>query len=77
MYIRGRYVYGEKKNMACREQQRWVYSHIKYTLVKGPGDKLSETQKLWIDTLSTFDIAVEVCYVKVWEGEDVLLQDDQ
>jgi Fanconi-associated nuclease 1 len=41
--------------------------------VKGPGDTLSETQKLWIDTLTGFDIQVEVCYVKVWTGEDIFL----
>lgn len=58
------------------ENVRLAYVQMRM-LVKGPGDKLSETQKLWIDTLSTFDIAVEVCYVKVWEGEDVLLQESQ
>ncbi|KAI8391174.1 VRR-NUC domain-containing protein [Radiomyces spectabilis] len=40
-----------------------------FSEVKGPGDKLSETQKLWIDTLSGMGIHVEVCHVKEWQGE--------
>lgn len=43
-------------------------------IVKGPGDTLSETQKLWIDTLTTVGIQVEVCFVKLWKGEDVFLE---
>lgn len=43
-------------------------------IVKGPGDILSETQKLWIETLTGFNIQVEVCYVKEWKGDDVLLE---
>ncbi|KAG0191351.1 hypothetical protein DFQ28_000364 [Apophysomyces sp. BC1034] len=48
-------------------------------LLKGPGDKLSETQKLWIDTLTGFDIPVEVCYVKLWQDEesDVLMEQNR
>jgi Fanconi-associated nuclease 1 len=48
------------------------YSFFFY-LVKGPGDTLSETQKLWIETLTGFNIQVEVCHVKVWKGDDILL----
>ncbi|KAI9494936.1 VRR-NUC domain-containing protein [Zychaea mexicana] len=53
----------------------WDYEGKKclFVEVKGPGDKLSETQKAWIDTLAGFNLAVEVCYVKIWKGEDVLL----
>lgn len=32
--------------------------------VKGPGDSLSETQKVWIDVLLSAGIPVEVCKVK-------------
>lgn len=31
--------------------------------MKGPGDKLSETQKVWIDVLLSSGIGVEVCKV--------------
>ncbi|KAI8092607.1 uncharacterized protein BX664DRAFT_327696 [Halteromyces radiatus] len=50
-----------------------VQNGIFFSLVKGPGDKLSETQKIWLDTLSNMGIAAEVCYVKIWDGEDILL----
>lgn len=45
--------------------------------MKGPGDKLSETQKLWLDTLASLGIAAEVCYVKIWHAEDALLSDTE
>lgn len=52
----------------------YTYTVIKTTcVVKGPGDTLSETQKMWIETLAGFNIQVEVCHVKVWRGDDVLL----
>ncbi|GAA5816836.1 hypothetical protein MFLAVUS_010370 [Mucor flavus] len=53
-----------------------INSHNKLItmIVKGPGDILSETQKLWIETLTGFNIQVEVCYVKEWKGDDVLLE---
>jgi Fanconi-associated nuclease 1 len=44
--------------------------------VKGPKDILSKTQKVWIEALTGFGISVEVCYVKVWRGEDIFLQDE-
>ncbi|KAI8883044.1 hypothetical protein K501DRAFT_219991 [Backusella circina FSU 941] len=45
----------------------WNYKEKKclFSEVKGPGDRLSDTQKLWIETLSGFGIQVEVCHVKV------------
>ncbi|KAJ1967056.1 hypothetical protein IWQ62_002091 [Dispira parvispora] len=33
--------------------------------VKGPGDTLSETQRIWIDTLMTLGVDVEVCRVEL------------
>ncbi|KAG1207403.1 hypothetical protein G6F68_007571 [Rhizopus microsporus] len=45
-----------------------------FSEVKGPGDTLSETQKLWIDTLASVGIQVEVCFVKLWKGKDVFLE---
>ncbi|KAI8996762.1 VRR-NUC domain-containing protein [Pilobolus umbonatus] len=46
-----------------------------FSEVKGPGDILSPTQKLWIETLSGLGIPVEVCHVKVWKGDDILLNE--
>lgn len=53
----------------------WNFDEKKclFAEVKGPGDTLSETQKMWIETLAGFNIQVEVCHVKVWRGDDVLL----
>ncbi|KAI8340588.1 VRR-NUC domain-containing protein [Chlamydoabsidia padenii] len=53
----------------------WNYNEKRclFVEVKGPGDKLSETQKIWLDTLTNMGIPSEVCYVKVWDGEDELL----
>ncbi|KIR25350.1 fanconi-associated nuclease 1 [Cryptococcus deuterogattii LA55] len=36
----------------------------RFVEVKGPGDSLSETQKIWIDVLLSTGIQVEVCRVK-------------
>ncbi|OXG11528.1 fanconi-associated nuclease 1 [Cryptococcus neoformans Tu259-1] len=36
----------------------------RFVEVKGPGDSLSETQKIWIDVLLSSGIQVEVCRVK-------------
>ncbi|KAG2210228.1 hypothetical protein INT47_003213 [Mucor saturninus] len=54
----------------------WDYEKRKclFSEVKGPGDTLSETQKMWIETLTGFSIQVEVCYVKEWKGEDIFLK---
>ncbi|KAI7901977.1 VRR-NUC domain-containing protein [Cokeromyces recurvatus] len=46
-----------------------------FSEVKGPKDVLSKTQKIWIETLTGFGIQVEVCHVKIWNGEDVFLKD--
>lgn len=47
----------------------------RFVEVKGPGDSLSETQKVWIDVLLSAGVPVEVCKVKakikgVEDGED-------
>ncbi|KAK4511600.1 uncharacterized protein ATC70_012816 [Mucor velutinosus] len=47
-----------------------------FSEVKGPKDKLSKTQQVWIETLTGFGIDVEVCHVQIWKGEDIFLHDD-
>ncbi|KAK8866168.1 hypothetical protein IAR55_001319 [Kwoniella newhampshirensis] len=44
----------------------WNYEtkDARFVEVKGPGDSLSETQKVWIDVLLSAGIKVEVCKVK-------------
>ncbi|KAI9466069.1 VRR-NUC domain-containing protein [Lactarius psammicola] len=44
----------------------WNFSekHCKFVEVKGPGDKLQENQKLWIDVMQRAEVTVEVCYVE-------------
>lgn len=44
----------------------WDYAkrEARFIEVKGPGDSLSETQKVWIDVLLSAGIQVEVCKVK-------------
>lgn len=43
----------------------WNPSEAKvlFSEIKGPGDKLSETQKVWIDVLLSSGVGVEVCRV--------------
>ncbi|KAK9680338.1 hypothetical protein K7432_015971, partial [Basidiobolus ranarum] len=45
----------------------WDYTKkkMKFVEVKGPGDRLSETQKVWIDLLVANGVDVEHCLVKV------------
>ncbi|ORY06734.1 hypothetical protein K493DRAFT_295873 [Basidiobolus meristosporus CBS 931.73] len=45
----------------------WNYSErkMKFVEVKGPGDRLSETQKVWIDLLLANGVDVEHCLVRV------------
>jgi hypothetical protein len=57
----------------CNEKRTEL---IQKLIVKGPKDVLSKTQKAWIEALAGFGIPVEVCYVKLWKGDDVLLQDE-
>ncbi|KAH9060002.1 VRR-NUC domain-containing protein [Lactarius vividus] len=43
----------------------WNFSEkdCKFVEVKGPGDKLRENQKLWIDVMQRAEVTVEVCHV--------------
>ncbi|KAM0754067.1 hypothetical protein T439DRAFT_322953 [Meredithblackwellia eburnea MCA 4105] len=43
---------------------------IMFSEVKGPGDFLSETQKVWIDVLLQAGVEVEVCHVMTQEMKD-------
>ncbi|GAA5968795.1 hypothetical protein JCM3765_001268 [Sporobolomyces pararoseus] len=52
-------------------------SSVMLSEIKGPGDKLSETQKVWIDVLLSSGVGVEVCRVvesrkldEIDEGEE-------
>ncbi|KAI7827339.1 VRR-NUC domain-containing protein [Kickxella alabastrina] len=47
-----------------------VTKKIMFAEVKGPKDKLSETQRDWIDILLSNDIAVEVCLVREGDSRD-------
>ncbi|KAF8503697.1 VRR-NUC domain-containing protein [Russula emetica] len=44
----------------------WNYAekHCKFVEVKGPGDRLQENQKLWIDVMQRAEVDVEVCHVE-------------
>ncbi|KAI0282107.1 VRR-NUC domain-containing protein [Russula aff. rugulosa BPL654] len=44
----------------------WNYAekHCKFVEVKGPGDRLQENQKLWIDVMQRAEVSVEVCHVE-------------
>lgn len=46
----------------------------RFVEVKGPGDSLSETQKIWIDVLLSSGIQVEVCRVKALSPTAAQLQ---
>lgn len=47
------------------ERKRCLFSEV-----KGPGDTLSETQKVWIDVLLGAGVGVEVCRVMTHEDKD-------
>ncbi|KAJ2310564.1 hypothetical protein IWW54_003127, partial [Coemansia sp. RSA 2705] len=44
---------------------------VMFAEVKGPKDKLSETQRDWLDILVTNHIDVEVCLVREGDARDV------
>ncbi|KAK4048785.1 hypothetical protein OIV83_004551 [Microbotryomycetes sp. JL201] len=50
----------------------WNHSDkvCKFVEVKGPGDHLSETQKVWIDVLLSANVQVELCHVMTHEDKD-------
>ncbi|OZJ07000.1 hypothetical protein BZG36_00039 [Bifiguratus adelaidae] len=56
----------------------WDYAakKVKIVEVKGPGDRLSETQKVWIDLLLSAGLDVELCKVREWTAENELLEED-
>jgi hypothetical protein len=41
-----------------------VRHHVKLVEVKGPRDRLSDIQRVWIHHLMQAEIEVEVCHVK-------------
>ncbi|ORY23374.1 hypothetical protein BCR39DRAFT_583419 [Naematelia encephala] len=51
----------------------WDYEKmdVRFVEVKGPGDSLSETQKIWIDVLLSAGIQVEVCRVRTSDSIEV------
>lgn len=48
---------------------------VMFAEVKGPGDTLSETQKVWIDVLLGADVPTELC--KVMTTEDKMELEDK
>lgn len=44
----------------------WNYAEklCKFVEVKGPGDRLQENQKLWVDVMQRAEVNVEVCHVQ-------------
>ncbi|KAI1304853.1 hypothetical protein EDD11_005055 [Mortierella claussenii] len=55
----------------------WNYDKklVKFAEVKGPGDRLSSKQKLWIDLLTSLGIDIELCIVQVAKDEDAFLEE--
>ncbi|KAG0290165.1 hypothetical protein BGZ98_003571 [Dissophora globulifera] len=52
----------------------WMYSKEELLQVaEGPGDRLSTTQQVWIDLLTSLGVDVELCLVQVAKDEDVFL----
>jgi Fanconi-associated nuclease 1 len=45
--------------------------------VKGPGDKLSETQKVWIDVLLGAGVGVEMCRVMTSDEKEEMEEKDR
>ncbi|KAL1408877.1 hypothetical protein Q8F55_005691 [Vanrija albida] len=43
---------------------------VRFVEVKGPGDQLSETQRVWIDVLQSVGVPVEVCRVQAKDGAE-------
>jgi Fanconi-associated nuclease 1 len=43
--------------------------------VKGPGDRLSSKQQIWIDLMSSLGMDVELCIVQVSKDEDRFLKE--
>ncbi|KAG0339586.1 hypothetical protein BG004_006758 [Podila humilis] len=55
----------------------WNYKKklVKFIEVKGPGDRLSSKQQVWIDLLTSLNVDVELCVVQVSRAEDEFKQE--
>ncbi|KAF9154113.1 hypothetical protein BG015_001815 [Linnemannia schmuckeri] len=55
----------------------WDYDKklVKFVEVKGPGDRLSSKQQVWIDLLTSLHIDIELCIVQVSKAEDAFLEE--
>ncbi|KAF8982803.1 hypothetical protein BGZ46_000593 [Entomortierella lignicola] len=55
----------------------WDYRKklVKFVEVKGPGDRLSSKQKIWIDLLTSLGVDIELCIVQVSKDEDAFLEE--
>ena len=49
--------------------------HDRETTVKGPGDRLSSKQQVWIDLLCSLKVDIELCIVQVSKDEDRFLEE--
>jgi Fanconi-associated nuclease 1 len=70
-------VYLSPLHPSCTDGSRSLWDddgNVKFSEVKGPGDTLSETQRVWIDLLLTAGVEVEVC--KVMTSEDKKAMDE-
>ncbi|KAG0205744.1 hypothetical protein BGX28_002711 [Mortierella sp. GBA30] len=55
----------------------WNYEKkvVKFVEVKGPGDRLSSKQQVWIDVLTSLHVDIELCVVQVSMAEDMFLEE--
>ncbi|KAK3836587.1 MAG: hypothetical protein JOS17DRAFT_787754 [Linnemannia elongata] len=55
----------------------WDYDKklVKFVEVKGPGDRLSSKQQVWIDLLTSLHVDIELCIVQVSKAEDAFLEE--
>ncbi|KAK3832787.1 MAG: hypothetical protein J3R72DRAFT_453898 [Linnemannia gamsii] len=55
----------------------WNYDKklVKFVEVKGPGDRLSSKQQVWIDLLTSLHVDIELCIVQVSKAEDAFLEE--
>ncbi|KAF9281902.1 hypothetical protein BGZ68_006327 [Mortierella alpina] len=55
----------------------WNYEKklVKFVEVKGPGDRLSSKQQVWIDLLTSLHVDIELCIVQVSKAEDAFLEE--
>ncbi|KAF9321982.1 hypothetical protein BG003_009301 [Podila horticola] len=55
----------------------WNYDKklVKFVEVKGPGDRLSSKQQVWIDLLTSLNVDIELCVVQVSKAEENFKQE--